>query len=390
MRLKDLAGSLSVDSDQAACFIKAWFDPNDIIVVSSKRMIPVQGESKVMSQCLTAMDFVTSINDEQLESLCTDPVPMDLYVNVGSPRDCVGTYARVKEVDLDHIIGVAADLDVKDTGFKSTQEIYDFLKTLGVQPTIVVESGSGGVHAWWKFSERLRKDAGKDLYARWWTYLNQKAFAYNGAHIDKLVDLARMFRIPGSLHWPRNGQGAVGAVRLVSSDGPVADVARMLALSVDSWEARNKAVKETRTRDLQMVASADDYIAKLSKGKWGAMWAAAHVDEWFNEHMPWENILRPAGWTFTRTDSVGRDEWARPGREGEKSAAVNWDESPHVMSLLSTAHETGMLDLLDAGIPLTKWRVSLRLNFEDNYQALVDWTLGCMVEWSGKNSNEEK
>jgi len=57
---------------------------------------------------------------------------------------------------------------------------------------------------------------------------------------------------------------------------------------------------------------------------------------------------------------------------------VNWEESPHVMSLLSTSHDTNLLDLLDAEIPLTKWRVSLRLNFKDDYQAMVRWTLELM------------
>jgi hypothetical protein len=79
--------------------------------------------------------------------------------------------------------------------------------------------------------------------------------------------------------------------------------------------------------------------------------------------MSWAEILEPYGWTWQRELRDGSNEWARPGRD-ERSAVVDYEDSP-VMSLLSMADETGLADLKDAGIPLTKYRVLWRLKFND-------------------------
>lgn len=387
MRLEDLAGSLDVDSSQAALLIKSWFNPDDIVVLSGKRVIRVVGGVNVMSQCMTARELVNDLTDDAMASLCTDPVPMDVYVNVGSPRDCLDKFfQRVTERDLDYVIGVVGDFDVKEGSFDSTETILNFLSTLALQPRIIVESGSGGVHAWWKFSEKVPQAFGKDIATRWWAYLQTSAKAFCGADVDKLVDTARMLRLPGTVHWPRNGAGATGSVRLRSADGPEYTPTAFLSASEDAWALRNAKVSATRDRDRALTVSTEQFTAAArGEGRWASLFAVAGVEDYFTQVVPWENVLAPAGWTFTRTDSIGRDEWARPGREGEKSACVNWEESPNVMSLLSTSHETGMLDLLDAEIPLTKWRVSLRLNFKDDYQAMVNWTLDLMRR--GNNGN---
>lgn len=386
MRLEELAGSLDVYPSQAVSLIQAWFNPDDIIVLSGKRVIRMVGGNNVISQCMTAVEVVQSLDKDVMHSLCVDPVPMDLYVNVGSPRDCLSTYSkRVTEADLDRVIGVIGDFDVKDGSFSSTQEIFDYLDSLALEPTIVVESGSGGVHAWWKFDTRengpVPPPFGKELAARWWSYLHAQA-SLRGAQVDKLVDTARMLRLPGTIHWPREGRGSVAPVRLVKHDGPSHAPLAILEASADAWAGRMVKVAKTRENDKSIRLSTEQYTKLLGGGRWAQLMAVAGVEDFFTEHVPWENILTPAGWTYTRTDSYGRDEWARPGRDGEKSACVNWEESPDVMSLLSTSHDTDLLDLLDAEIPLTKWRVSLRLNFKDDYQAMVNWTLELM-----KNGN---
>ena len=383
MRLEDLAGSLDVRPGQAASLIKAWFNPDQIIVISGKKVVaPTKGNAKVMSQSVTALDAIQSLDEEVLRSLCFEPEPMDLYINVGSPRTYLETmYKRVTNTDLDYVIGVIGDFDVKDNSFASTEQIYEYLASLELEPTITVESGSGGVHAWWKFDTSaygaVRPEFGREIAHRWWSYLNAMAANY-GAQVDQLYDTARMMRLPGSIHWPRNGNGTPSKVTLTKHDGPSHSPLRMMEVSSDAWSGRLVKVAKTRESDKQMRVAAEEYASMLSGDKWSQLMAIAGVEDYFQEKVPWQNILEPAGWTYTRTDSVGRDEWARPGREGEKSACVNWEESPHVMSLLSTSHDTNLLDLLDAEIPLTKWRVSLRLNFKDDYQAMVRWTLELM------------
>jgi hypothetical protein len=50
---------------------------------------------------------------------------------------------------------------------------------------------------------------------------------------------------------------------------------------------------------------------------------------------------------------------------------VDYEDSP-VMSLLSMSEETGLADLKDAGINLTKYRVMLRLQYQDDEKKMVE------------------
>lgn len=388
MKLQDLAGSLKVDPLQAAQLIRSWFHPQDIVVLSGKKVIR-SGDFNVMSQSITASELVGALlsdsGEETLALMCNDPVPLDMYVNVGTPRDPLKSMtSRVREADLDHVIGVIGDFDVKESGFKDTAQIIRYLDSLDLRPTIIVESGSGGVHAWWKFNidpamGSVDVKFGKDISARWWTYLNKIAQRDYSATVDKLVDTARMLRLPGTIHWPRYGSSeGASPVRLVTSDGPSHTPVEMMNVAAEAWGERNIKVRDTRDRDRSVQLNTNEYAKLLGGSKWGQRLAVAGVEDYFQEKVSWEGVLSPAGWTYVRTDSSGREEWARPGRSGEKSACVNWEGSPHVMSLLSTSHDTGLLDLLDADIPLTKWRVSLRLNFNDDYQQMVDWTMALM------------
>ena len=67
--------------------------------------------------------------------------------------------------------------------------------------------------------------------------------------------------------------------------------------------------------------------------------------------------------------------WTRPHVEGEglnpRSAIVDWNNSPHVMSLLSEHESTGLRKLADAEIPLTKLRVLAELYYEGSLAALA-------------------
>jgi hypothetical protein len=45
------------------------------------------------------------------------------------------------------------------------------------------------------------------------------------------------------------------------------------------------------------------------------------------------------------------------------------------MSLLSSSEETGLADLKEAGVVLTKYRVALRLWFNDDETKMIEYTL---------------
>jgi len=384
MKLTGLPQQLVTQPAMAVELVQTWFNPDDIIVISGKRSIRQSKNINVFSQCLTASDFVSQMGTQDgaeiLQSLCTEPEPMDVYINVGTPISPLSDYRkRVREDDLSRVIGIIGDFDVKDGSFKSTEQILDFLRGLEIWPTMIVESGSGGVHAWWKFTEdNVTVSLGKEIAVRWWSHLHSRATSQYNAQVDKLYDTARMLRLPGTLHWPREGIGDTGQVTLRYAKGSPTPVGRFMEVSEGAWRERLVTVHRTRESDRSMRLATDEYQKMLGSGGWAELYAMSNVEEYFNENVPWSNVLVPAGWTFTRQDSAGRSEWARPGRDGEKSACVDWPESPEMMSLLSTSHDTGLLDLLDAEIPLTKWRVSLRLNFKDNYQEMVKWTLNLM------------
>lgn len=370
----------AVKPQDSAAFIETWFDPEDLVAVYLKRSGGHQSkEQNVYSQFEVSKSLVDEMRSEDgyntLYNICSDP-PSDVYIGVNL-SDEVDPKRRATNKDIKSVLGVAADLDVKEGGFKDTEQILELLRNLEIWPTCVVESGSGGVHAWWRFTEPVSPAAGKELMSRWWSHLNLKA-SEHGAAVDKLTDIARMLRLPGSLRWPRKSdEGVIGSVSLRYAAGPSqgrTDATRFLDVSNDSWKVQLQKRSRVRNTERELYSSA---TVRKASGKWSDLRRYAGMEDWFNEHVSWEFILSQAGWNFIKIDGSNRAEWGRPGRM-EKSAVVDWPESPLVMSLLSTSDRTNLLDLLDAEVVLTKWRVCLRLLFNDDLKKMEEWTMKCM------------
>jgi hypothetical protein len=133
---------------------------------------------------------------------------MDVYVGVGlSPRD-YGPSRRCPSEEIACIGGLWADFDLQSEAHKKAlpATIPDALSIIpaGMPPTIVVATGNGA-HAWWLFKEPFvfendqeREDAAR-LIARWHTLLRLNAAA-RGWAFDRLSDLARVLRIPGTIN----------------------------------------------------------------------------------------------------------------------------------------------------------------------------------------------
>jgi hypothetical protein len=139
----------------------------------------------------------------------------DIYVGVGlSPQD----FGPSRRCPSDRVLGLAgfwADLDLKSEAHAKTKlptSIEDALSVIppAMSPTVVVATGNGA-HAWWLFKEPLLFDTNDErqsaaaLIARWQTLLRLNAAA-RGWAFDRLSDLARVLRIPGTLNNkdPRN------------------------------------------------------------------------------------------------------------------------------------------------------------------------------------------
>jgi len=131
----------------------------------------------------------------------------DLYVGVGLSGQDYGPTRRCPSNEVAGIFGLWADLDLKSAAHPTAAlpaTVEEALKILPKElpPTLLILTGNG-VHPWWLFREPLifasdeeRRDTG-DLALRWQSLLRLNA-ASHGWAFDRLADLARVLRVPGT------------------------------------------------------------------------------------------------------------------------------------------------------------------------------------------------
>lgn len=374
MKLSDLTGEIKISLHHACTFVSTWFDPDDIICVVGRRSVKT-GKNDTISQSMTASEFC-QMDEEMLESMIFDDdnaSQWNLYVGVAPVKEHVTLTQRGDEDNVDYVTGVWADLDIKSNSFQSRDEILQFLFSLTLQPTIVVASGSGGIHAYWKLARGEKGN--KEIVERWWSYLDEAA---GDRKIDKLVDLTRILRIPGTVYFPKPDSGAkIGTVEILYLLDNSYTMQEITEISQEAFATKHERRKKLISADANRRLDVDEFARTImgAKGNKWKMWRAiSEIEDYVNERISWAEILEPHGWTWQRTLRDGSNEWARPGRN-ERSAVVDYEDSP-VMSLLSSAEETGLADLKDAHIPITKYRAMLRLQFgDDNEKEMVNYLI---------------
>ena len=124
-----------------------------------------------------------------------------------SPAKIMAATHRCPSNEVAGIVGLWADLDLKSDAHPKAAlpaTVEDAMKILPDEfpPTFVVRTGNGA-HAWWLFREPLifesdedRRNAGA-LALRWQSLLRLNAAAHGWA-FDRLADLARVLRVPGT------------------------------------------------------------------------------------------------------------------------------------------------------------------------------------------------
>jgi hypothetical protein len=136
----------------------------------------------------------------------------DVYVGVGLASRDYGPSHRCPSDEIAGIAGFWADFDLRSDAHSKKAlptTIADALSVVpGSMPSSVVVATGNGAHAWWLFREPLmfdsvaeRKDTAR-LVTRWHTFLRLRA-SQRGWVFDRLSDLARVLRIPGTV----NGKG---------------------------------------------------------------------------------------------------------------------------------------------------------------------------------------
>ena len=133
----------------------------------------------------------------------------NLYVGLGLANQDYGPNRRCPSDQVSGIVGICADIDLRSKAhpkvtLPSTVEDALFMLPQEFPPTVVVLTGNGA-HIWWLFrepwifeSENERCEAAA-LLGRWHTLLRDNA-SQKGWTYERLADLARVLRIPGTIN----------------------------------------------------------------------------------------------------------------------------------------------------------------------------------------------
>lgn len=190
-----------------------------------------------------------------IETLCDQ----DVYAGVGlSKRDFGATHRCVSD-EISGITGLWADLDLRSEAhtakaLPATLEDAISIVPATMPPTIVIATGNGA-HAWWLFKEPYIFDGDEDrkdvagLVARWATLLRLNA-GRRGWVFDRLSDLARVLRVPGTRNHkdPANPKEVV-VHSLSDARYNLSDFAEFLDDSaIPDPEAQEKAAREWAER----------------------------------------------------------------------------------------------------------------------------------------------
>ena len=218
-----------------------------------------------------AADFVSDAGD------------MDVYVGVGLSRVDYGPTRRCASGEIAGISGLWADFDLRSDAHSKKAlptTISDALSVIpaSMPPTVVVATGNGA-HAWWLFKEPYLFDGDDDrqatagLVARWNTLLCLNASSRGWAY-DRLSDLARILRIPGT----QNRKDPVNPKDVVLHSFTdrrynVCDFTQYLDdAAIPDSQAQEKAAKEWAERfaDTPLVINADAHIPQELLDGWMA------------------------------------------------------------------------------------------------------------------------
>jgi AAA domain-containing protein len=255
----------------------------------------------------------------------------DLYLSVGTHIEPQET--RGGESTIISIPGLWADLDIGEEGHKpaslpnpSTEDdalsIVDGLP----EPSMLMHSG-GGLQAFWLFDEPwvfetpAEKALAKKAIQEWGNLLERKG-ELKGFHVDKVADLARILRVPGSQN---HKTGTPRPVLIRWADKPAHNSEELIPLGIpDSYEVE----KHTEPPE-------DDFP------------------------LSWNEILAPHGYT-----QCSETTWTRPGKKCSEGISLS---IPDFASYVIT-NFSGSDDKLPVGpgTKLTKLRLYAYLNHGGN------------------------
>lgn len=337
-------------------FLTAWFTESDLISLVGKN------DGKFTTYFAQVGDLLKNTDEEWRELYQIEWASDGLYFGVHPVKQALdnprkrGTAQNIKALN-----GVYADLDIKPGAFEDQTEILHFINRLPLKPTALIDSGSGGAHAYWKFDSPA--SVTKDIQRAWNDYLRAEALK-RGKNIDQLKDITRILRVPGS---PR-GLRTVSIISLNPENTYPLSV-----IEEQANPAHYQASLQRRATKKRFTQAIEECKAQYPLQ---ALAALVELEERYTE-TDWAEILEPQGWRLTAENQDGSRQWARPGATSPRSAVTDWldpatGKTSGAMSLLSDSPETRLADLKDADIALTKYRVAMRLIHNDDFNSALN------------------
>ncbi len=205
----------------------------------------------------------------------------DVYVGVGLSKSDYGPARRCKSEEVSGVCGIATDLDLKSDAHGNKPlpaTIEDALSILppSMLPSLLISTGNG-VHAWWLLKEPCVFDSEDDrnraasVFTRWHTMIRLRAAA-RGWSYDRLSDLARVLRIPGTVN--RKDPKAPKNVVLLSETGHrynMSDFEEILDdAGIPDAEAEEKARRQWAERfdDKSLAINVDARLSQEMLDEW--------------------------------------------------------------------------------------------------------------------------
>lgn len=359
----ELVGDTTVDPEEAVKFLEWRFRKDDVVAIRT--------HGKTWSTWAMPLDMAIDTIRESLEDVAKQ---VDVYFALNPLKepftDENGNYYATSKhgVRKEHVKTwrtLYADIDVKAGSFDNQDDVRRWIESLDVIPGAVVwtQGDKGGCHLYFKTNFTTELDF-YDAQEMLWSYL--QAQAPEDISVDRLVDVTRVARLPGSTRHASGTEKNAHVTAEYIEDAPVLDRETFDKLVEQPY-------KETRERQRVTRGSSEGLFAGiegLAKDSIAGIALRMYLIDRVGEYFTWEEILTEAGWTYYRPDKDGASQWTRPGGEG-KSAVVGYTRDDANMSLFSWDQGTGLADLYEIEEPLTMFRVLVRLWFNDDYEAAI-------------------
>lgn len=253
----------------------------------------------------------------------------NVYFGVCLRKRILPNNLRGKDNDISTVTTLYADIDIKSKAHAQTalpssvKEAADFLNSLPLKATIIVNSGNG-LHAYWLLDTPVKIQSAKDqeyissVFKGWSRLLSLKANEL-GWKLDNVSDLARVLRVPGSInHKLKN----MAICKVLGNNGTRYQLAEFEPY-VGGSEINNERVQKSKPQrgDAQRIIEKCDFISYCKDN-------AKALPEPYWHAMITNLVLTAGGSQLVHELSQPYPKYSRSETEGKIRRAIS-ENKPH-------------------------------------------------------------